>query len=315
MSGKIVVDRLLSFGFCDNYEAEFLRKDCSKLIGLISAKLITLDDEKAIISVIRDISEKKQTEENLRVLNEQLEDRVQERTLQLQKSNQELEDFAYSVSHDLRTPLRAIQGFSQMLGEEYKSKLGPEGIRKIEIIRNNTNKMNQLIIDLLAMANVTRYKINLEKLAMKPIIEGVIREQTKDIDPSLLEILVGDIPNCFGDSFLMKLLWINLIDNAIKFSKSKPKIMIQIQGNIVDDQIVYSIKDNGIGFNPSYSNKLFKPFHTLHSPGELDNTGIGLALIERIVKRHSGKVWAEGAEGQGATFYFSLPIPTRENRV
>jgi PAS domain S-box-containing protein len=303
-----VVELLLKQGFCDNYETTFLRKDGSELYGLLSAKIIMLEGVSAVISVIRDISEKKQYEKSLHAMNELLEERVKTRTEELQKSNQELEEFAYSISHDLRTPLRAIQGFSQMLGEEFHSLLGPEGIRKIDIIRTNTNKMNQLILDLLAMANVTRYKITLEKLQMRDILEKEITEQTKDIDPSRIEIILGEIPDVQGDGFLIRLLWNNLIENAITFSRSKQKSVIKIHGVPIDNQIVYSIQDNGIGFNPSYSNKIFKPFHTLQIPDKFENTGIGLAIVERIAQRHGGKVWAEGEEGVGATFYFSLPV-------
>jgi PAS domain S-box-containing protein len=294
--------------FCENYEATFVRKDGTELVGLHSAKLISIYGESAVISVIRDISEKKQHEESLRLLNEQLEERVKARTLELQTSNQELEDFAYSVSHDLRTPLRAIQGFSKMLEEEFRSQLGPEGIRKIDVIRTNTNKMNQLILDLLKVANITRCKLNLEKLIMKEIIERELFQQIKSIDPGSIETILGDIPEVYGDTALIRLLWSNLIDNAIKYSKSKPKTVIQIQGTIVDNQVIYSIQDNGIGFNPDYKEKIFKPFHTLLAPDGINSTGIGLALVERIVQRHNGKVWVEGTEGIGATFYFSLPL-------
>jgi PAS domain S-box-containing protein len=254
------------------------------------------------------ITERKLAENEIKELNEQLEEKVKYRTLELETSNQELEAFAYSVAHDLRAPLRAIDGFSQMLFDEYLTKLDEEAIRKLTIIRSNTHKMDHLILDLLAMARVTTTILSKENLNMNIILESVLYELSKSIGIEKIEIDSEPLPYAMGDDSLIKMVWTNLLENAIKFSRSKEVRKINIQGHQEDVYSIYKITDTGIGFNPKYSSNLFKPFHTLHSPGEFpENTGIGLAIVERIIHRHGGKVWAEGVEGVGATFYFSLP--------
>jgi PAS domain S-box-containing protein len=302
-----VVDELQEKRYCTNLEAIFQRKNGTQIYGLLSAKLITLHGTPAIISVIRDITYRKQLEENLRQLNDQLEERVRARTLELQNTNQELEDFAYSISHDLRAPLRAIHGFSQMLAEDYQSLLGEEGIRRIDIIQKNSNKVNQLITDLLTMSKISRSKLNGEKIPMKEIIDSVLYDQLRLLDLKKTEICIGEIPDGYGDRSMIKQLWSNLIENALKYSRTKEKQVITINGTNQEKQVTYSIQDNGIGFNQAYQNKLFVAFQRLHNDPEYEGTGIGLAIVERIVRRHGGSVWAEGEEGVGATFYFSLP--------
>jgi PAS domain S-box-containing protein len=254
------------------------------------------------------ITERKLAENEIKKLNEQLEEKVKIRTQDLETSNKELEAFAYSISHDLRAPLRAIDGFSQILLEQYQPKLDAEAIRILNVIRDSTHKMDHLIYDLLTMAKITRTSLRKESLNMNIILTSVLFELAKTMDQERINVTVEKLPFSCGDVPLIHMVWVNLLENAIKFTRSKEVRKITIQGFKEGEQSVYKIVDTGIGFNPAYSSKLFKPFHTLHSQVEFpENTGIGLAIVERIIHRHGGKVWAEGEEGVGATFYFSLP--------
>ncbi|KAF0138941.1 MAG: putative PAS/PAC sensor protein [Stygiobacter sp.] len=250
-------------------------------------------------------------QEELNRINEELENRIQERTRLLEISNKELESFAYSVSHDLRAPLRAINGFSKFLEEDYSEVLSDEGKRHLKVIRNNSQKMDRLITDLLSLSKVARVNINLASIditsMVKNIYEEVIPEELKDA----FTFKVSELPNCFGDPTMMKQLWINLISNAIKYTLPREKKEIEISGKIVNDEIVYSIRDSGVGFDPNYKHKLFGIFQRLHGEEEFEGTGVGLAIVKRIAERHLGKVWADAELNVGATFFVSFPIKER----
>jgi light-regulated signal transduction histidine kinase (bacteriophytochrome) len=231
---------------------------------------------------------------------------VRERTAQLEAANKELEAFSYSVSHDLRAPLRAIDGFSRIVQEDYAGKLNDEGRRLLGIIRDNSRKMAQLIDDLLEYSRLGRKPLSTAEIDMKRLVEKVLGElQMSGERPSRLEI--GALPLAHGDAVLVKQAWANLLGNAVKFSSKRDRPLIEVNGHENGAENVYCVKDNGAGFDMKYYDKLFGVFQRLHSEEEFEGTGVGLAIVQRVVTRHGGRVWAEGKVDQGAAFYFSLP--------
>jgi len=265
------------------------------------------DADRSRRSLLSLIEDQKEAEEQIRRLNQELEFRVQERTAQLEASNKELEAFAYSVSHDLRAPLRGIDGFSGILESEYSDKLDDEGKRLIGVIRKSTRKMDQLIVDLLTLSRVSRSEIRINRIDMKSLVTNVIQDIAS---PELLgkfEIIIHDIPDVNADPTLMRQVWANLISNAFKYTTPKENCKITIYGYEENDSITYSISDTGVGYDPSNSEKLFGLFQRLHNERDFEGTGIGLAIVQRIVNRHNGRVWSQSELGKGSVFLFSIP--------
>ena len=260
------------------------------------------------ISSGEDITDRKRAHETIIKMNEELEEKVKARTQELLNSNSELETFAYSVAHDLRAPLRSIDGYSHMLMDEYGSRLDDEALRLLNIIRNSTHNMDQLIFDLLTMSKVARSEMNIEQIDMERLVNSVFYDLVSRKDQDRITFIVDRLSACYGDLSLIRQIWTNLIGNAVKYSSKRMDQKIHIQCDIDSENIIYSITDNGVGFNPLYQKKLFGAFQRLHTNEEFEGTGIGLAIVERIIRRHNGHVWADGVEGVGATFYFSLPI-------
>ena len=246
--------------------------------------------------------------EEIQKLNAELEQRVIERTVQLEAANKELEAFAYSVSHDLRAPLRAVDGFSKFVLEDYENKLDSEGKRLLNLIRSNIQKMDQLITDLLALSRVARCELNFSGIDMTQMVISMFKETAAPDVSDKISLTVDPLPEAYADPTYMRQVWANLIANAIKFSSKEKKPLIKICGRTENGFNVYYVKDNGVGFNPEYAHKLFGVFQRLHKSDDFEGTGVGLAIVQRIIHRHGGKVWAEGAEGKGATFWFSLPV-------
>jgi PAS domain S-box-containing protein len=227
---------------------------------------------------------------------------------QLQRMNSELEAFTYSVSHDLRAPLRGIIGFTSMLEEEYAGKLDDEAKRIAAVIKSNTSHMEHLIDDLLSFAKLGRKSIVKSSINTTAMVNEVIDELTRLYKGKPVKWQVHTLPSIHGDSSLLKQVWINLISNAIKYSANKEQPRIEIGSYMQDGQVAFFVKDNGAGFDASYSSKLFKVFQRLHDAHEFEGTGVGLAIVEKIVSRHAGKVWAHGEVNNGACFSFSLPV-------
>jgi light-regulated signal transduction histidine kinase (bacteriophytochrome) len=240
-------------------------------------------------------------------LNEELEQKVIERTSQLESVNKELESFSYSVSHDLRAPIRAINAYTKILVEDYSGKFDMEGTKVLHSIIRNSNKMGELIDDLLAFSKLGRKQVTVSEINMTALVNQVREELIFDDGEKIPEFSVGLLPPAKGDQSLVKQVWINLISNAIKYSKYNSKIHIGIGASEKDNQVVYYVKDDGAGFDMQYYDKLFGVFQRLHSQEEFEGTGIGLAIVQKIVHRHNGKVWAESTLNEGACFYFSLP--------
>jgi signal transduction histidine kinase len=244
-------------------------------------------------------------------LNIDLERRVAERTDELEAANKELESFSYSVSHDLRTPLRAIDGYSLILLEDYAGKLDVEGMRLLNVVRDNTSRMSQLIDDILNFSRTGRLELTFAEIDMEKLAHRVFEELQPGVVGANLQVEIEPIPPLKGDSAMMHQVFVNLLSNAIKFSSAKEVARIKVGASTGGGETIYYVKDNGAGFDMQYANKLFGVFQRLHGVTEFDGTGIGLAIVKRIITRHGGRVWAEGEVGKGATFYFSIPTPTR----
>ena len=294
-------------GLVKDFDVRLKRKDGTVFWGSVTSITTFIKADKVFINVFNDITNRKQTEKELQKYRQQLEALVEVRTTELKTANKELEAFSYSVSHDLRAPLRAIDGFTRILIEDYASKLDKEGKRLGSVIQDNAKKMGNLIDDLLAFSRLGRASMTSTKIDMKNMVNAIYHEATSVEERKRIKFTIADIPEAQGDTNLMRQVWMNLIINAVKFSSDRKQAVISVSCQEEDSKLIYCIKDNGAGFNMKYVDKIFGVFHRLHSEKEFKGTGVGLALVQRIIRRHSGNVWAEGNVDKGATFYFSLP--------
>ena len=307
--------KVLSAGSVTDYPLA-IRHSCGKVTDVLYNANIYHDPAGAragVFAAARDITERMRAEEAVLTLNTQLEQRVRDRTAQLEAANQELEAFSYSVSHDLRTPLRAIDGFSRILVEDYGSKLDDEGRRIVGVVRDSTTKMARLIDDILAFSRTGRQQMTSAEVHMSALIRSVLEGLKPATTGRKLKFEISSMPDIRGDGPMLQRVWANLIDNAIKFTGPTPEGTIEVGGRIEGPEAVYFVKDNGVGFDMQYVDKLFGVFQRLHGPEEFPGTGIGLAIVKRIVARHGGRVWAEGKLNEGAIFYFALPMKEKGN--
>jgi light-regulated signal transduction histidine kinase (bacteriophytochrome) len=252
--------------------------------------------------VAHDVSERKQAEEKIKQLNENLE----KRSAELELANKELEAFSYSVSHDLRAPLRAIDGFSRILLEDYAGKLDDEGLRYLNVVCKNTKQMGQLIDDLLAFSRLSRKGVEKSKVDMNKLATSIVEELQSFEDGRSFDLTLHPMPAAQGDGAMIRQVLVNLISNALKFTRHKAEAKIEIGANGAGRAPVYYVKDNGAGFDMQYADKLFGVFQRLHSAEEFEGTGVGLAIVQRIIQRHGGRVWTEAKPGEGAAFYFTI---------
>ena len=276
----------------------------------IEASASPLRDKEDSVSggvvAFRDISQRKADEQQIRKLNEELEGRVQERTKELEASNKELEAFTYSVSHDLRAPLRHIAGFSKMLAEECGEDLKPESRHYLERIQDGTRRMGTLVDDLLNLARIGRHEVRVQVTGIDSIVRDVISELRPDAEGRNVEWKIGDLPFVEGDPALLKIVFHNLLSNALKYTRPRSPAIIEVGREELDGQPVVFVRDNGVGFNMKYADKLFGVFQRLHRAEDFEGTGVGLATVQRVVHKHGGRIWAHAELDKGATFYFSL---------
>jgi signal transduction histidine kinase len=229
------------------------------------------------------------------------------RTAQLEESNRELEGFSYSVSHDLRAPLRAIDGFSSRLLRDFQEKLDEDGVRKLNAIKGNALKMGRLIDDLLAFSRLSRKDMNVTEFSMEIMMRDVWNEIVESNSDREVEFLIADTPPALGDPSLIRQVFVNLFSNAVKFTKGRKPAVIEAGSCGEGNDVAYYVKDNGVGFDMQYHEKLFGVFERLHNEEEYEGTGVGLAIVQRIISRHGGRIWAESTLNGGATFFFTLP--------
>jgi light-regulated signal transduction histidine kinase (bacteriophytochrome) len=228
------------------------------------------------------------------------------RTAELEAANKELEAFSYSVSHDLRAPLRAVDGFSQAVIEDFGPQLPEAGRRYLRMIRGSAKRMGDLIDDLLTFSRLSRQPLNKELVNTGELVGNVLEEMSGEREGRQVDVRIEDLPVCHADPALLKQVWINVLSNALKFTRKREAAVVEIGSVLEQDETVFVVRDNGTGFDMRYSDKLFGVFQRLHRADEFDGTGVGLAIVQRVIHRHGGRVWADAAVDHGATFYFTL---------
>ena len=292
--GALVVQRYTSEGWFTRSDVDFL--------AFLSGQVATAMG-------------RKRAEQELRTLYAELEQRVEERTAELSEANRELEAFSYSISHELRTPLRAIDGFSARVSDAYAGLLGDEGRRLFGEVRWNAQRMGRLIDDLLEFSRAGDVELSLGSVNMTGAARAAFAlAAPKAESRARISLSVDDLPDAHGEARLLGRVWDVLLSNAVKFSAGREKPEIRVEGSIQGEEAIYRVRDNGVGFDMKYVEKLFGVFHRLHGHREFEGTGVGLALVRRIVVRHGGKIWAEGELDRGATFSFALPVKPRSDR-
>jgi len=272
---------------------------------IVHTRKLAIRDEhgkaRYLLGISEDVTERRRSEREIGELHQTLETRAQ----QLEATNKELESFSYSVSHDLRSPLRAIDGFSRILEEDHAGALDDEGMRLLGVIRSNTQRMAQLIDDLLTFSRLGRQAV----VSLEVRMSALAREAWDQVcaDEGAPRLIMGSLPDAVGDPVLLRQVWTNLLSNAVKYSGTRSEPVVEVSARSENGNVIYCVRDNGVGFDMRYSDKLFGVFQRLHSMDEFPGTGVGLAIVKRVITRHGGRVWAQSGVDQGAQFYFSLP--------
>ena len=262
--------------------------------------------QKAVLNILEDFdAEKNKVEQINREMVREIDERKQAEEA-LEAANKELEAFSYSVSHDLRAPLRAVDGFSRVLLEKYEAQLPSEAQRYLRLVRDNAQQMGRLIDDLLTFSRLSRQPLKLQPVSLAKLVRQALQDLRSEQEGKRVEFEIADLPPCSADPALLKQVWLNLLANALKYTRKREVARIEIGSHAEGGEHVYFVRDNGVGFDMRYANKLFGVFQRLHRAEEYEGTGVGLAIVQRIIHHHGGRVWAEAEVDKGATFYFTL---------
>ena len=299
-------------GQMDNaeFEKRYVKKDGSLLYGLVSAQIIrdAEEENQFFVAQIVDITNRKEEEQQMVESKKRLEQEVKARTLELQEANKDMEHFLYTISHDLRVPLKNIGQLAGMVKEELQElKVEEEPLHALDLIGKDARKMNGLLIDLLEFSRSRLKEVKKTPFDMKALVEEVMEELLRGFEEKNIRLTVGNLTDAPGDKAALYQVWQNLLSNALKYSSREEEIRIDIKGEYQEGVVVYSVSDNGVGFEEQYKDHLFTLFRQLHAYEEFKGSGVGLAICQRIIKKHGGAIWADGKPGEGATFYFSLP--------